>query len=328
MPSTRAIKAGAAYVELFTENSRFVRGLRLAESRLRAFGQKASQIGKRMLLFSGAIATPLAFASRTFAGFEDQMKSVQAVTGAVGDQFDRLYNQAKRFGRTTSFTAAQVAGGMLSLGRAGFNPAEIEAATAGVLNLARATGTDLAAAADIAAGTLRAFSLEADQMGRVTDVLVATANNSAQTMEDLGESMKYAAPIAEEYGLEPPVVAAEAMDAILSYRWPGNVRQLRAMCERWVITRAGQRLEREHLSRDITGDQDVGASSGALHVNDNVPLKENLARVCQQVERAYLYKALKRHRGHLGNTAKWAGITRRTLYTKMKQYGLVAADFR
>jgi len=201
MPSTREIKAGAAYVELFLKDNRFTRGLRIAERRLRAFGQRASQIGKRMLLFSGAIATPLAFASRTFAGFEDQMKAVQAVTGAVGDQFDRLYDQAKRLGRTTSFTAAQVAGGMLSLGRAGFNPAEIEAAIPGVLNLARATGTDLAMAADIAAGTLRAFSLEADQMGRVTDVLVATANNSAQTMEDLGESMKYAAPIAEEYGL-------------------------------------------------------------------------------------------------------------------------------
>jgi len=201
MPSVREIKAGAAYVELFTEDSRFVRGLRLAERRLRAFGQKASQMGKRMLLFSGAVAAPLAFAFRTFAGFEDQMKAVQAVTGAVGDEFDRLYQQAKRLGRTTSFTAAEVAGGMLSLGRAGFKPAEIEAAIPGVLNLARATGTDLAMAADIAAGTLRAFSLEADQMGRVTDVLVATANNSAQTMEDLGESMKYAAPIAEEYGL-------------------------------------------------------------------------------------------------------------------------------
>ena len=182
MPSAREIKAGAAYVELFTKDGRFVRGLRLAERRLRAFGQKASQIGKRMLLLSGAIATPLGFASRTFAGFEDQMMAVRAVTGAVGDQFQRLYQQAKRLGRTTSFTAAQVAEGMLNLARAGFQPTEIEAAIPAVLNLARATGTELAMAADIAAGTLRAFSLQADQMGRVTDVLVATANNSAQTM--------------------------------------------------------------------------------------------------------------------------------------------------
>ncbi|MCK4602639.1 MAG: phage tail tape measure protein, partial [Phycisphaerae bacterium] len=70
-----------------------------------------------------------------------------------------------------------------------------------ILSLARATGTELPKAAEIAAGTLRAFSLAADQMGHVTDVMVATANNSAQTLEQLGDSMAYVAPIAEEYGL-------------------------------------------------------------------------------------------------------------------------------
>jgi TP901 family phage tail tape measure protein len=196
-----AIRAGAAYVELFAKDNRLVRGLHLAEARLKAFGQKVSQLGKRMLLFSGAAAAPIAFATKTFGRFEDQMKAVQAVTGATGDEFQRLYDQAKELGRTTSYTAAEVGAGQLNLARAGFDPAEIEAAIPGILNLARATGTDLAQAADIAGGTLRAFTLDATEMGRVTDVLVATANNSAQTLEDLGESMKYAAPIAEEYGL-------------------------------------------------------------------------------------------------------------------------------
>jgi len=196
-----SIRAGAAYVELYAKSNRLVRGLRLAEARLKAFGQKASAIGKRLLMFSGAAALPFAFATKTFAGFEGQMKAVQAVTGATGDEFKRLYEQAKKLGRTTSFTAGEVGAGQLSLARAGFDPAQIEAAIPGVLNLARATGTELAAAADIAGGTLRAFAMDATEMGRVTDVLVATANNSAQTLEDLGESMKYAAPIAEEYGL-------------------------------------------------------------------------------------------------------------------------------
>ena len=57
-------------------------------------------------------------------------------------------------------------------------------------------------------------------------------------------------------------------------------------------------------------------------------MKENLARTSQQVERAYLYNALKRNGGHLGRTARYAGITRRTLYTKMRQYDLEASDFR
>ncbi len=134
--------------------------------------------------------------------------------------------------------------------------------------------------------------------------------------------------IAEEYQLEPPVVASEAMQAILGYRWPGNVRQLRAMCERWVITRSGQRLEREHLEADISGNTDAGAASGSLHVDESLSMKDNLLIAQQQVEKAYLYKALSRNAGHLGKTADFAGITRRTLYTKMKQYGLDAGDFR
>jgi DNA-binding NtrC family response regulator len=134
--------------------------------------------------------------------------------------------------------------------------------------------------------------------------------------------------IAGEYKLETPVVAAEAMETILAYRWPGNVRELRAMCERWVITRSAQRLEREHLPSNMTGDQDVGGGVGSLHVDDMLSMKDNTLRVVQQMERAYLFQVLKRCKGHLGNTSTSAGITRRTLYTKMKQYGLDASDFR
>ena len=121
--------------------------------------------------------------------------------GATGKQFDALNAKAKLLGRTTSYTAAQVAGAMLELGRAGFDALQIDASIEAVLALARATGTELPTAANIAAGALRAFNLEADQMGRVADVMTATANNSAQTLEDLGEAMKYAAPVADAYGL-------------------------------------------------------------------------------------------------------------------------------
>jgi len=120
-----SIRAGAAYVELYAKSNRLVRGLRLAEARLKAFGQKASAIGQRLLMFSGAAALPFAFATKTFAGFEDQMKAVQAVTGATADEFGRLYDQAKKLGRTTSFTAGEVGAGQLSLARAGLDPEDV-----------------------------------------------------------------------------------------------------------------------------------------------------------------------------------------------------------
>ena len=134
--------------------------------------------------------------------------------------------------------------------------------------------------------------------------------------------------IGEDYGMEAPVVASEAMEAILGYRWPGNVRQLRAMCERWVITRSGQRVEREHLPFDMTGEVDVTEGAGVFHIDESLPLKDNTNRAIQQVERAYLYRILKRCQGKVESAASESGITRRTLYTKMRQYGLEAADFK
>ena len=133
---------------------------------------------------------------------------------------------------------------------------------------------------------------------------------------------------AQEYGLEPPVVTTEAMDALLAYNWPGNVRQLRSLCERWVITRSGQRLELDHLPSNLRSSKLGQPTQDSFDIDDTRKLTEVTERLVQQVERTYLQKLLKKHQGHMMATAKAAGITRRTLYTKMKQYGLEAADFR
>jgi len=63
-------------------------------------------------------------------------------------------------------------------------------------------------------------------------------------------------------------------------------------------------------------------------VDDTVQMKTALNRIVAQVERAYLHRILQRHQGHLSQTAKAAGITRRTLYSKMKTYQLAATDYR
>ncbi|MBN2581478.1 MAG: phage tail tape measure protein [Planctomycetes bacterium] len=201
MANSTAIRAGRAFVELFADDSKLVRGLRRAEKKLKAFGDSVRNLGLKMAGIGAAMLGPLAIAGRIFSGFDDQMRTVKAVTGATAEEFDRLTEKAKLLGRTTSYTAAEVAAGMTELGRAGFAPDEIDAAIAHVLNLGRATGVDLAEAAGIAGASLRAFGLEAGQIGRVADVLTATANGSAQSISELGESMKYAAPVAATYGM-------------------------------------------------------------------------------------------------------------------------------
>ena len=153
-----------------------------------------------MMALGGALSLPFILAEKSFAGFDDKMRLVQAVTSSTGDQFDQLTKTAQRLGRETSFTAQQVADAMIGLGRMGFNPSEIVSAIDSVLNLSRATGTDLAESADIAANSLRIFGLEAGKMSQVADVLTATANGSAQTLTDLFEGLKMAAPQAASCG--------------------------------------------------------------------------------------------------------------------------------
>ena len=161
-----------------------------------------------MLGVAAVAAAPLAMASKTFAGFDDEMRMVRAVTGATEAEFGRLTETAERLGRETSFTAREVAQGMTAMGRMGFKADEIDAATPAVLNLARATGTDLGEAAEIAANNMRVFGIASSDMARAADILTATANGSAQTLTDLSEGLKMAGPQAAAAGEDIRNVAA------------------------------------------------------------------------------------------------------------------------
>ena len=200
MSANANIRAGRAYVEVTAETSKLKRNLDAAQAQLQHFGKTCQGLGRDMMALGGALSLPFALAEKSFAGFDDKMRLVQAVTTATGEQFDNLTKTAQRLGRETSFTAQQVADAMIGLGRMGFDPSEITSAIEHVLNLSRATGTDLAESADIAANSLRIFGMEADRMSAVADVLTATANGSAQTLTDLFEGLKMAGPQAAAAG--------------------------------------------------------------------------------------------------------------------------------
>ena len=200
MAASSNIKAGRAYVEVTAETSALKRNLASAQAQLKDFGKSCANLGKDMMALGGALSLPFAMAEKSFVGFDDKMRLVQAVTSATGEKFEELTETAQRLGRETSFTAQQVADGMIGLGRMGFNPSEITSAIANVLNLSRATGTELGESADIAANSLRMFGLEAGKMSHIADVLTATANGSAQTLTDLFEGLKMAGPQAAAAG--------------------------------------------------------------------------------------------------------------------------------
>lgn len=160
-------------------------------------GIAAIGIGK---LFSEAVKTGM--------DFEAQMSRVKAISGATGEEFVKLKEQAKQLGADTAFSATEAAEGMENLASAGFSTSEIIAAMPGMLGLAASSGEDLASSADIAASTLRGFGLEASSAGHVADVLAKNAAATNAAVADTGEAMKYVAPVAKSMGIEFEETAA------------------------------------------------------------------------------------------------------------------------
>lgn len=132
--------------------------------------------------------------------FEAQMSRVKGISGATEGEMKLLNDQALQLGADTSFSAGEVAEGMENLASSGFTTEEIMAAMPGLLDLAASSGASLGDASAIAAASLRGFGLEAGEAGHVADVFaLAAARTNAQT-EDMGEAMKYVAPVSKAMG--------------------------------------------------------------------------------------------------------------------------------
>ncbi|OYW12561.1 MAG: phage tail tape measure protein, partial [Planctomycetales bacterium 12-60-4] len=201
MSSTQQVRAGAAYVELTTKNTAFIKGLDAAKRRLQDFGMATRMMGLKMFGVGTAAAAPLAASVAVFASFDDAMLSVKGVTQASAEEFEKLRNKAKELGATTSFTATQVASLMAELGRAGFKPDQIIDMTGAVMDLARATGTDATLASGIMAASMRQFELQATDATRVADGFTAAANKTFNSVESLGEAFQYVGPVAADAGM-------------------------------------------------------------------------------------------------------------------------------
>src|SRR5690606_3978245 len=142
------------------------------------------------------IGTVIVDSIRRIADFEKQMDTVAAIAGATGEEFERLREDALRLGAASQFTATQVAELQTEFGRLGFTTDEIIAATEATIDLATATGEDLAKSADVAGSTIRAFGLSAEETGRVVDVMAESFNKTALGLENFTQSMKFVAPVA------------------------------------------------------------------------------------------------------------------------------------
>lgn len=164
-------------------------------------GEKAEKVGSTLTTHvSLPLAGVAAAAGKVGMDFESQMSRVKAISGATGDGFEKLQNQALDLGAKTAFSANECAEGMENLASAGFSTNEIMEAMPGTLDASASSGEDLASTTEIMTGTLRGFGLEASQAGHVADVLAKNAADTNAAISDTGEAMKYIAPVAHSAG--------------------------------------------------------------------------------------------------------------------------------
>jgi TP901 family phage tail tape measure protein len=195
-PMIEAAKAADAQFELMQKNTEKFR------KKMSKIGTGIRDVGTKMTIGLTAPITAFgAAAIKTAIGFDESMNKVAAMTEATGEPLLKMRTLAKQLGSTTQFSASEAAEAMANLGQAGFGVNEILAATPGLLNLAAASGADLARAAEIASSNIAAFGLKASDAGRVADVFAQAAAASNVDIEDLAEAMKYAAPVAKQFGL-------------------------------------------------------------------------------------------------------------------------------
>ncbi|MCF0128445.1 MAG: phage tail tape measure protein, partial [Pseudobutyrivibrio sp.] len=167
---------------------------------LKDVGSKVEGVGKKLLPVTAAV-TGLGTASvKIAADFEGAMSKVSAVSGATGTELDALSEKARQMGATTRFSASEAAEAMNYMAMAGWKTEDMLSGIEGVMNLAAASGEDLATTSDIVTDALTAFGLSAADSGHFADVLAAASSNANTNVSMMGETFKYCAPIAGALG--------------------------------------------------------------------------------------------------------------------------------
>ena len=166
-----------------------------ADKGTKSFGKMAAGVAAAAAAFA-TINRVVGSAIKSFRDFEFQMAKVKAITGASNIDFKKLSNTAQQLGRSTFFTAQQVAELQTNFGKLGFSTKEILQAQEATLLLATATDTDLARAAIVAGASVRGFGLDASETSRVADVMAKAFTSSALDIEKFQTSMTKVAPIA------------------------------------------------------------------------------------------------------------------------------------
>ena len=163
-------------------------------------GNSIAGVGKTIMPISTAVGGLGIAAVKTAADFDSAMSQVAAVSGATGDDLQSLRDKAREMGEKTKFSASEAAQAMNYMAMAGWKSKDMISGIDGIMNLAAASGEDLATTSDIVTDALTAFGLSAADSGHFADILAAASSNANTNVSMMGETFKYCAPIAGALG--------------------------------------------------------------------------------------------------------------------------------
>ena len=211
-----AVDVGSAKGYLDLDISGFLNGLRSAQSEADTaskniatkVGDNISNVGKSLTsagtTLTKTVSVPVAGAGAAIvklsSDFESAMSKVKAISGATGDDFDKLTAKAQEMGAKTKFSATESAEAFTYMAMAGWKTEDMLAGIDGIMSLAAADGLDLATTSDIVTDALTAFGLSAADSGHFADVLAKASSAANTNVSMLGESFKYVAPVAGALG--------------------------------------------------------------------------------------------------------------------------------
>ena len=165
-------------------------------------------IAEKGLKATGAILTGTATAIgaisvasiKVGSDFEAAMSKVQAISGATSEDLAALEEKAKEMGATTKFSASESAEALQYMAMAGWKTGDMLNGLEGIMNLAAASGEDLATTSDIVTDALTAFGLSAEDSTHFADILAQASSNANTNVGMMGETFKYVAPVAGALG--------------------------------------------------------------------------------------------------------------------------------
>lgn len=191
-------------------------------------GENLTSAGEKMLPVTAAVTGLGTAAVKTAADFDAQMAKVSSISGATGKDLTDLEAKAREMGAQTKFSAKEAGEAMEYMAMAGWKTGDMLNGIEGIMNLAAASGENLASTSDIVTDAMTAFGLSAEGTTKIVkdgftkevanathfaDVLAAASSNSNTNVSMLGESFKYAAPVAGalRYSVEDTAVALGLM---------------------------------------------------------------------------------------------------------------------